>query len=91
MPYVEFYKLQNDGSQIIIATCTLNVDGTAACDNEKLTKDFVENGIRDRNDAKHETRLYTKDGLRFLENLRYAFSSGYLNASEVKNDNLDVT
>lgn len=84
MPYVEFYKLQNDGSQKVAAACTLDPRGEVTCDSKALMEDFSKNGIRDFGDPKHTHRLYPKDGLRFLENLKYSFSSGYLNASEVK-------
>ena len=86
MKFVEIYKLQNDGSQKIIAVCKLAEDGGVECDGEKT---FVDNlkqeGIRDYSKSAGE-KLFPKDGLRFLEELRFNFRSGYLNASEVKEE-----
>ena len=84
MPKVEIYKLNNDGSQTVIATCKLE-DDKVVCKGEN--KVFIENltkdGITDYSGDERKT-LFLKDGLKFLEQLQYNFKSGYLNASEVK-------
>ena len=83
MQFVEIYKLNNDGTQRVIAVCTLK-DGGVVCEGEKI---FVENlardGIVDRS-LKERKLLYPMDGLKFLEQLPRNFKSGYLNASEIK-------
>lgn len=84
MKYVEFYKLQNDGSQKVIAICRLNQDGKVECEGdtvfmENLTKD----GIKDYSVPEKPT-LFFADGLKFLKQLKFNFTSGYLNASDVK-------
>jgi hypothetical protein len=84
MPKVEIYKLNNDGSQTIIATCALDGE-KVVCEGENKT--FIDNlekdGITDHS-SEERKKLYPKDGLKFLEQLQYNFKSGYLNASEVK-------
>ena len=86
MPYVEIYKLKNDGSQEVIATCKL-IDENIKCDGDKI---FIENlekdGIRDYTNTKESKALFMKDGIRFLENLKLNFKSGYLNASDIINN-----
>lgn len=85
MPYVEIYKLKNDGTQEISVICRL-ADNIVLCEgNEALTESLNNEGIRDYSRDK-PTRLYPKEGLRFLEQLKFNFKSGYLNASEIKND-----
>ena len=80
--YVEFYKLQNDGSQQVIATCQLNDDGTVVCQgDENLVANLNQKGIDNYEDR--NTTLFPKDGIKFLEQLKYNFKSGYLNASDV--------
>lgn len=82
MKYVEFYKLENDGSQRVIATCKL-VGNEVTCEgNEALIRTLSEEGIVSY--EKEPRRLFPKDGLVFLEQLSFTFKSGYLNASEVK-------
>ncbi|MFA5830971.1 MAG: hypothetical protein WC878_04035 [Candidatus Paceibacterota bacterium] len=82
MKYVEIYKLQNDGSQTVFATCKF-VDGTIVIEGDQKFADFATNeGIRNYT-SDGEKKLFPKDGILFLEQLRYNFKSGYLNASEV--------
>ncbi len=81
---VEFYKLNNDGSQTTIATCHLNNEGVVECEgNENLFENLKSEGIKDYIDESGESRLFFKDGLKFLEQLKYNFKSGYLNASDI--------
>ena len=83
MKYVEFYKLQNDGSQKVIATCHLNQDGQVECEGDPIFVDnLMKEGIKDYSTPGKPT-LSFKDGLKFLEQLKFNFTSGYLNASEV--------
>ena len=84
MKYVEFYKLQNDGSQKIIAKCYLKEDGAVTCEGAEIfIKNLEQDGIKNY-DAPESPRLQLTDGLKFLEQLKFNFTSGYLNASEVK-------
>lgn len=83
MKYVEFYKLQNDGSQKVIATCHLSEDGQVECEGDFVFVDnLMKDGIKDYSTPEKLT-LFFKDGLKFLEQLKFNFTSGYLNASEI--------
>ncbi len=82
MHKVEIYKLQNDGAQVVIATCRLQ-DGTVDCDGDmNFVTHLKEEGIIDYSQKAH-TKVFPKDGMLFLKQLQYNFKSGYLNASEV--------
>ena len=80
MKYVEIYKLQNDGSQTVLATCKLADDVVVFEGDTKFAEYVVKEGIRNYNGS---GKLFPKDGLAFLEQLKYNFKSGYLNASDV--------
>lgn len=83
MNYVEIYKLENDGSQRVIATCTL-VGGETQCEGDAgIVEALRREGIMNYTQEPPQ-KLFPKDGVRFLEQLRFNFKSGYLNASEVK-------
>jgi len=83
MKFVEIYKIKNDGSQRVIASCGL-VGETIVCQGEKvLIENLERDGIWDDSQTPPQ-KLFPKDGIRFLERLRFSFTSGYLNASEVK-------
>ena len=87
MKYVELYKLQNDGSQKIIATLYLNDGGEVECEGDPtLAENLKREGIKGYSDADRNipSKLFFKDGLKFLEQLKFNFTSGYLNASDVK-------
>ena len=85
MKYVEFYKLQNDGSQKVIATCYLNDNDEVGCEGEQtLIGNLKKEGIKDYSSQDRKGQLFFKDGLKFLEQLKFNFTSGYLNASEIK-------
>jgi hypothetical protein len=83
MKFVEIYKLQNDGSQQIIARCDL-VDGVVILSGEdaKLKSYLEEEGINYYSSGDRK-KLFPKDGQAFLEQLKYNFKSGYLNASDI--------
>lgn len=84
MKIVEIYRLQNNGDQRLAATCKLTGQ-TAQCDgDEMLTKNLTEQGIRNYSDASGEKKLFPSDGIKFLENLKWAFKSAYLTASDIK-------
>ena len=83
MKYVELYKLQDGGLQKVVLRCRLE-NGTVACEGDPvLTANIEGEGIEDYS-VPGGPPLFPKDGLRFLEQLSFNFSSGYLNASEVK-------
>lgn len=83
MKYAELYKLNNDGTQSVIAICNL-VDQNVICEgSEALIENLCSEGIFDYSSQKHE-KLFFQDGVKFLEQLQYNFKSGYLNASEIK-------
>lgn len=83
MKFVEIYKIENDGSQKVVATCKLT-GKKIECEGDKV---FIENlkiqGIPDYS-SKPEKNIFPEDGIKFLENLKFAFKSGYLNASDIK-------
>lgn len=84
MPYVEFYKLQNDGTQKVIATCHLNESGKVECTGQEgLIENLKKEGIRDYGNKDKRVILYFKDGLKYLEQLKFNFTSGYLNVSDI--------
>lgn len=86
MPYVEIYKLKNDGSQEVIATCKL-VGKIVQCEGDKIFMENLEkDGIRDYSDEANTKKLFTRDGMKFLEKLKFNFKSGYLNASDIMNE-----
>lgn len=83
MQFVEIYKLKNDGSQEILVVCKL-IDNKVIFEGDKI---FIQNleqaGIWNCSQITAQ-RIYAGDGLIFLEQLKYNFKSGYLNASDVK-------
>lgn len=83
MPYVEIYKLQNDGSQKVIAVCRFLAENVVCEGDEVFVKNLEKNGIRDYSSDSLRS-LFTEDGVKFLEQLKYNFKSGYLNASDIK-------
>lgn len=84
MRYVELYKLQNDGSQKVVAVFRLGENDVVFCEGDLVLGNNVEKeGIKDHSQA-NGGRLFFKDGLKFLEQLRFNFTSGYLNASDLQ-------
>ena len=83
MKFVEIYKLQNDGSQKVIAVCKLTDGGVVIeSENKEFAHSLADRGVRDYL-SNSDVMLFPKDGIKFLEQLKYNFRSGYLNASEV--------
>lgn len=80
MKHVTIYKLQDDGSQKVLAICKL-VGETVECEgNQIFINNLTEDGIRDYAELDPNTRLFPKDGAAFLEQLPNNFRSGYLMA-----------
>lgn len=86
MQFVEIFKLKDDGSQEILATCRLSKDRVLCEGNEVFIKNIEQEGIVDYSQSPNQ-KIFFKNGIKFLEQLQYNFKSGYLNASKVKNDN----
>ncbi|MEK7508631.1 MAG: hypothetical protein AAB568_02125 [Patescibacteria group bacterium] len=82
MKKVEIYKLDSDGTQSVIAVCNLAGD-KAICEGDvNLVANLEREGVRNYTGSTPE-QLYPKDGLEFLKQLKHAFKSGYLNASDI--------
>jgi hypothetical protein len=88
MELVEIYKLQNNGSQMVLAVCKLVGDGVVCEGNEIFVKNLNQEGIFDYTTEPKE-KIFPKDGRKFLEQLKFNFKSGYLNASDIKNKDND--
>ncbi len=83
MKYVEIYKLQNNGDQKVVLKCFLRGENVEfEGEGEQLAKNLITDGIKNYLEESIEA-LYPKDGLKFLQNMMYNFTSGYLNASDV--------
>lgn len=85
MARVEIYKLNNDGSQRVIATCKLVEDKVICEGDEKFVEHLSTSGIYDYSQTPL-AKILPENGRVFLEQLKFNFKSGYLNASEVKED-----
>ncbi len=83
MKYVEIYKLNNDGSQKVITICSLKGNRVICEGNKNFVKSLEKDGIIDYSNLRE--KLFPKDGLNFLEQLKFNFKSGYLNASDIIN------
>ena len=82
MKFAEIYKLQDDGSQQIIAICEL-IDEKVVCrGNKNYVESFKRDGVVDRSKTPFK-KFFPKDGLAFLEILKFLFKTAYLNASDV--------
>ena len=85
MKHVEIYKLQNDGEQKIIAICHLNDEGVVICEGDQtFVKNLGKEGVLDYGNLETKNKLFPKDGVKFLENLKHAFRSGYLIATDIQ-------
>lgn len=85
MKFVQIYKLQNNGDQKIIAICRLTDLGVIFDGDPIFIKNLEKGGIRDYSNEDPEAgKLFPKDGIRFLENLKFAFKSGYLVATDIQ-------
>lgn len=85
MASVEIYKLQDNGEEKVIAVCKLTPEGGVVCEGEEIfVKNLTGEGIRDYSDMEKPQKLFPKDGRKFLENLKYAFRSPYLSATDIQ-------
>lgn len=84
MKIVEIYKTNIDGHQDKIAIFKLTDESSVALGegDSSLIKEITEYGINDYTN-KSGRRLFPQDGIIFLTNLKFAFKSGYLMASEI--------
>lgn len=82
MKYVEIYKLNKGGSQEVLLTCMLSSDKVVFEGSENLINNLKKEGILDYSSEERRV-LFPDDGLLFLEQLKYHFKSGYLNASDI--------
>ncbi|MDE1970656.1 MAG: hypothetical protein KGI50_03725 [Patescibacteria group bacterium] len=80
MKHATIYKLKDDGTQTILATCVLK-NGVVICTgNDIFVKNLEEEGIRDYLSENSNATLFPKDGELFIEQLPNNFRSGYLMA-----------
>ena len=88
MKFVEIYKLQNNGEQKVIARCEMGDSGIVKCSGDEFfIKNLEKDGIFEYSDSgRLESKIFPKDGRKFLEQLSYNFKSGYLNASDIKEE-----
>ena len=83
MKYVELYKL----NKRVTATCHLSEENVVLCEgDEVLIGNLRDQGIKNYEEPDGQ-KLFFTDGIKFLEQLKFNFTSGYLNASEVKDKN----
>jgi hypothetical protein len=76
MKKVVFLKLQNDGSQAVIATCYNDGNAVKCEGDELLIANLTENGVRVA--SRPGKKLYPADGDQFLDELPSVFNSPYL-------------
>ena len=91
--FVELFELDRDARQKKIATFKLSEGegGTVEIDgdhNHPVVDGVKVEGIFDYKYARLG-KLYPRDGMSFLENLKYHFRSGYLSATDVKEKTID--
>ena len=85
MKFVEIYRLEKADSPKILVVCKL-IDGNVICEgNEAFIKNLEKEGIFNYSEESQK-KLFFKDGLRFLDQLKHNFKSGYLLASKIKED-----
>lgn len=83
MKFVEIYKLKNNGEQNMILVCRLT-GKVVKCEGDKnFAENLAKEGVRDYSNASGK-KLFPTDGIIFLENLKLAFKSGYLMATDVQ-------
>lgn len=84
MPTVKIYKLQNDGSQTVLVICKLINNEVVFEGDDNFSNNIQKEGVFDY--FNNRQKIYPKDGLKFLEQLKYNFKSGYLMATDIEND-----
>lgn len=85
MAEVKILKLNKDGTQKTIAVCRLEGEMVTCTGDEDLVQDLMSNGITDYS-SNPPKKVFPKDGISFLRQLRHHFKSGYLNATAVLED-----
>ncbi len=85
MKKVIIYKLQDDGEQTEIVSCSLEneVDGVICKGDEIFIANLTDDGIKDYSGPEVAKPLFPKDGLLFLEQLGRHFRYPYMSASEI--------
>ena len=90
--FVELFELDRDANQKKIATFRLMEEsGVVEIEGDhenSIIKSIQWEGIFDYKYAR-PGKLYPYDGMSFLENLKYHFRSGYLLATDVKQQVID--
>lgn len=85
MKFVEIYRLNDDGTQRVAAVCKLTDDHVVCEGDTALVDNLAMRGIADYTKPEMP-KLFPADGIRFLEQLRFNFKSGYLNASDIQDE-----
>lgn len=81
--YVEIYKLAPQGKKRKVGTCSLlPKTSRVKCEGEDWLIKVLSEGINDY--LGRGGKCFPRDGLRFLQNLRFHFRSGYLGATDIK-------
>lgn len=81
MRKVTIYNLQDSGKQKVLATYLLIGNNMAFEGEPSFVNHLAKNGVLDKN---NKTRLFPKDGDKFLDSLKTNFTSVYLTAVESK-------
>ena len=87
MLYVEIYTIQNEGSQKTLSVCRLLHDKVRCEGDVNFIQHLEKEGIWDYSKSPKK-KVFPAAGRLFLEQLKNNFSSGYINASEVKEDRI---
>lgn len=88
MSKVLIYKLQNDGSQKVLVVCTFVGEKIYCEGDEKFINYLSREGITDHSQSPPR-QIFPTDGKPFLEQLKNNFTSGYLNASEIIEEDIE--
>lgn len=91
--FVDLYELDQNAKQRKIATFLMNEDEPDRVEidgdhSHPVLENIRGEGIFDYKNAR-PGKLYPYDGIRFLENLKYYFRSGYLLATDVQKKVVD--
>ena len=78
---VDIYQTASDGSQEKLLTYSLINEQVTSEGDDLLSKMIEDEGIKDYSSP--DCRLFPRDGIRFLENLKHNYNSGYFNATDI--------
>ncbi len=81
MRKISVYNLQDTGKQVILVTYILVGDSMVFEGDPSFIEHLDKNGVLDK---KSKTKLFPKDGDKFLDALKQNFTSPYLTAVELK-------